>query len=98
MRKLESKEGVIHVTIWCKPSEWDRLQFLSAPSGKTLSKWICDTAYNYKGVVQPLPKVKGEYGKVYPLCVAKDRWEVIKERAKDCELTISKYILATCLK
>lgn len=97
MRRPMSKEGSMHVTIWCKPSEWDRLQYLSAPSGKPVSTWICDTVYNFSGVVKERPKVKGETGKVYPLCVQKDKWETIKERAEQCDMTISKYLLAVCL-
>lgn len=97
MKTLQSKEGAIHVSIWCKPSEWDRLQYLSAPSQKHVSTWICDTVYYYTGVVKEKPKVKGESGKIYPMCVPKDKWDKIKERAEQCDLTISKYILAVCL-
>lgn len=97
MKALLTPEGSVHVTIWCKPSQWDKLQYLSAPSCKNVSTWICDTAYNFNGVVKPLPRTKGEQGKVYPLCVAKDKWDKIKQKAEDCEVSISNYVLSACL-
>lgn len=98
MKALLTPEGSVHITIWCKPSEWDKLQYLSAPSCKPVSTWVCDTVYNYDGVVQDRPVTRGEAGKVYPLCVPRDKWNVIKQRAEKAGMSISKYVLAICLK
>jgi len=93
----ESELGVKHVTIWCKPSQWDRLQYLAAPTGKAVSRYICDTVFNYSGKVEPLKKDNAESGKVYPLCVAENQWEEIQKKAKKNGMTTSKYVLAVCL-
>lgn len=88
------------VTIWCKPSEWERLNYLSACSGKTLSAWAIEKAL--KGVekkveVGALTEIGTEQGCVKPLCVESKKWDVIKKRAEKKGMSISKYFLLVTL-
>lgn len=62
-----------------------------------MSKWVCDTVYNYEGEVQPLKKDKSELGKVYPLCIAKDKWLEIKDRVEKAGMKVSAYVMSICL-
>lgn len=87
----------IHVTIWCRPDEWDKLNYLSASSTKSVSTWIVDKVYNYSGVVKELEYTEKVSGKVKPLCVPAKEWGIIKERADKCGMSISKYVLSIAL-
>lgn len=96
--KISDKEW-IHVSIWCKPSEWDRLNYLSISSGKTLSAWAMDILLAHKGDVPYRPKIKdGERGCSKSLCVEKDKWEIIKKNAEEENMNTSKYLLSILLK
>ena len=96
--KFSDKEW-IHVSIWCKPSEWDRLNYLSIATGKTLSAWVIDNLMAHHGEVPYRPKIKnGERGCSKSLCVEKDKWEIVKQRAEEEEMNTSKYLLSILLK
>lgn len=89
------------VTIWCKPSEWERLNYLSADSGKTLSAWAIDKALkgkvgNYNSSDYDFDE-KGERGCIKPLCVESEKWDIIKSRAEKKGISTSKYFLSVTL-
>lgn len=86
----------LHVTIWAKDSEWERLKYLSAAS-ESLSSWLVDTVLDFKGTPVKRKKIRGEVGKVRPLCVDAAKWRVIKDKADIAGLKISQYVLACCL-
>lgn len=84
------------VTIWCRPSEWDKLNYLSAGSNKTLSAWAIDELMKFDGVPTPVEH-PNEEGGIKPLCVPSDKWNVVKERAEKAEMSISNYVLSVLL-
>ncbi len=94
----------LHVTIWCKPSEWDKIQYDWASSGKqTVSQYVIDKLME----CQPNPlsvrdnnvrtTKHGEKGVVKPLCVPADKWEIVKQRANALGLKVSPYVLSVLL-
>lgn len=85
-----------NITIWCRPSEWDKLNYLSAGSNKTLSAWVIDELMKFDGVPTPIEH-PDEVGKVKPLHVPVDKWNVVKERAEKAEMSISNYVLSVLL-
>lgn len=99
-RKLGTKFSDInwlHVTIYCKQSQWDRMEYLSADSNKTLSAWVINKALSHKGSVSA-PEKTDEQGIRKSLCVPADKWEEITEKASENDMSVSKYVLAVCLK
>lgn len=92
-----SENDWIHVTIWCRPDEWDRLNYLSASSTKSVSTWLVDKVMNFNGVPAELQYVAKQTGKVKPLCVPAKEWGIIKERAEKCDMSVSKYVIAIAL-
>lgn len=89
----------IHVSIWVKPSEWERLNYLASASGKSLSTWLVDEvlAMGTTPVVHRA-KIRNEQGCSKSLCVDSRKWEIIKERAESNGMNITKYVLACVLK
>lgn len=85
----------LHVTIWCKPSEWDKIQYDWASSGKqTVSQYVIDRLMEYgEKPVEKREKTLVEKGGVRPLCVPKDKWELVKQRAEENGLNVSQYVL-----
>ncbi len=81
-----------HVAIWIKPSEWDRINYLSASTGKSVSMYVIDKLMAFDGVVVPVADDKKEKGITKTLCVPADKWEIVKQKAKDCDMPTSKYL------
>lgn len=86
----------LHVTIWAYDRDWERLNYLSAGS-ESLSTWLVKQVLAFEGCPVKRKKVKGENGKIRPLCVDKAKWGTIKDRAGKCGMRISQYILACVL-
>lgn len=88
----------LHVTIWCKPSEWDKIQYDWASSGKqTVSQYVIDKLMEYgEKPVEKREKTKDK-GFVKPLCVPRDKWELVKQRAEKNGLKVSQYVLGIIL-
>ena len=87
----------IHTTIFCKPSEWDMLNFLSAPSGKNLSTWIALKVLSSKGELKTRVKNKEEKGCIKSLCFEEKAYKDIKEKADAYNVSVAKLILGICL-
>lgn len=94
--KKYTQNDWLHVSIWCRPSEWDRLNYLSASSTKSVSTWAIDKLLAYKGQVVEIEH-PAEQGKSRPLCVPADKWEIVKERAEKAGMSISNYVLSVLL-
>ena len=86
----------LHVCIWAKDSEWEQLNYLAAGS-ESLSNWLVNKVLDFKGTPVKRKKIRGERGKVRPLCVDAKKWAVIKDRANIAGLKISQYVLACAL-
>lgn len=98
--KKYSDKDFIRVSIWCKPSEWETLNYKSASSGKTLSCWAIDTALAYGDknvIVYESNMATDERGCVKSLCVESEKWDIIKKRAERYNMSISKYFLAVTI-
>lgn len=93
--KKYSENDWIHVTIWCRPSEWDRINYLSA-GAKSVSAYVLDKCLNYVGTPAELIS-PDEVGKSRPLCVPVEKWNIVKEKAENAGMSISKYVLAVVL-
>lgn len=99
-----TSEDWVHVTIWVKPSEWDKILYNFASSGKeSVSQYVIDKLMEIELPPETERKnnkrmKKGEEkGCIKPLCVPKDKWEIVKEKANLCGLKVSPYVLAVLL-
>lgn len=90
-----SEYDYIHVTIWIKKEQWNKIVYLSETSGKTVSNWVVDKTLE----CTELKEVENEKGPgmIKPLCVPIQKWDIIKQRAEKKGMSISKYVISACL-
>lgn len=89
------KDNLLHVTIWIKPSEWDKIQYDWASSGyRYVSGYVINKLLNYKGVPTKRKNDRTEGGCIKSLCFEKDKWAIVKERAEKCDMKISQYVVS----
>lgn len=82
-----------HTTISCTPEQWERLSYLSAPSGKKLATWLKDKVLSYDGEVKELDKTK-EKKVIRSLCFEEEAFELMKKKAIEHGMSFSSYVLS----
>lgn len=83
-----------NVAIYVSRENWDKIKYLSASSGKSTSNWIMDKLKEYGNKV-PEKTYDGEFAKT--LCVDEAEWDIVKNKAKMCNLSVSRYVVAVLL-
>ena len=104
-RKSKPNMGLTqhHLTIWVKESEWDRMKFLSASSGKTLSKYVEDICIKWIENHPNTPpeklerSFKSEKGTIKPLSFSEANYKRIQDYVKKNEIKMTRFIVALIL-
>lgn len=86
-----------HTTVWLKNSEWERLQYLSASSGKSPSKFIEDLLVGYIDENSEAPNFKrektNEIGRIRPFAFTDKNFDRIKDFCQEKKFSMSKLIV-----
>lgn len=91
-RKFSDKEH-LHVGVRMYPSEWDRVKYLSAKSGKSTSAYVISVLLAYEGIPKRRQRQTGVLTENIPLCIPyREQWDKVKERAKAADMSISCYV------